>query len=235
MRVPIAPLAMLLLASCQSAPAADDPLAVLEGELAAGQSANAVDPAILAALADPIMVDPWLAGHANADMLRPPTSPYAAVMPHPAIAAGRTADIAPETPAATDTGNARADALTLDALIATLGPAAARCASGGIEHSAVWANRLPQVLALHPDARVTEAAGRDVPGCSLRAASFFVAAPAGSLIAWYRARAAGFALTEGTDGATRILSGTRAGAAFGLYVTSLGDGSSDIDLVFAAS
>jgi hypothetical protein len=125
--------------------------------------------------------------------------------------------------------------MTLDALAATLGPAAARCVAAGLNHSAIWATRLPDAVSLYPDARVAEAAGRDGAGCTLRAVSFYADIPAGALTGWYLERASGFALRETVDGATRILVGTRAGAAFALYATSRGDGGSDVDLVYSAS
>ncbi len=235
MRALSAPIVAILLASCQSPRPVDDTLDALESELAEGQSANATDPAILAALAEPLMVDRSLAGSANIDMVRPPAQPYAAAIPHPAVAAGRLAPARADTAPPSATGNAARGAVTIDALAATLGPAAARCAAAGLNHSAIWATRLPDAVPLYPDARIAEAAGRDGPGCTLRAVNFFADAPAGAMAGWYRERASGFALRETVDGTTRILVGTRAGAAFALYATSRGDGGSDIDLVYSAS
>jgi hypothetical protein len=108
MRALSVPIAVILLASCQSPRPADDTLDALESELAEGQSANATDPAILAALAEPLMVDRSLAGSANTDMVRPPAQPYASAIPHPAVAAGRLAPVPADTAPPSATGNAAA-------------------------------------------------------------------------------------------------------------------------------
>lgn len=228
-------MAMTLLAACQSELPPADTLDSLEAELFEGQSANATDPAILAALAEPILVDPMLSASANADMVRPPAQPFAAAIPHPAVAAGRLAPLPADTPPPATSGSAARDALTLDALLAALGSAARRCVAPGLDHSTIWATRLPEALPLYPDARLSEAAGRDAPGCSLRATNYFADLPAGALTGWYRQRSRGFTLEEAADGPTRILSGRNGTAAFRLYVTQRSDGGSDVDLVYAAA
>lgn len=214
-------------------------LAQLDAELTEGQSANAADPQIMAALEDQIMVDPQLAAKSNADAVRPPTQPYAAPVPHPGLAAGSAAPAGEElmkAPAPKPFTDATArGAITLGALAqAKGGRSAARCA-GRLAYSADWARRLPPELPLHPDARVTEAAGADASDCSLRVASFYIGQPATRMTDWYYTRAirGGFSAEHQADGATHMIGGTRRrdGMAYVVFLTDRGDGGTDIDLI----
>ena len=156
-------------------PAVDDQQDATRLEADPGNG-NAGDPALNAALAGQIMVDPTLTQSSNDDAIRPPPEPMGGAMPPEE--AGRRADtVDPRTlkrapAAAGDCPACRtADAaLTLGALAERQTfPNAATCART-IGYSALWANSLPDDLQLYPDAQLSEAAGSDQAGCRLPAA-----------------------------------------------------------------
>lgn len=225
----------LALAACGEAPS-DDPLATLESELAAG----AGDPAVTAALADPIMTDPMLVARANANAVRPPSGPYTAPIPASDVAArGSTADlISRETlaaaPAAGDEScsdcAAARGALTLATLAA---PIAGQCAAQ-LGYSNGWATRLPAAVPLIPNARIIEAAGVSNAGCDLRVVRFWSDLPSDTLVDWYftRAKAARYTSERQADAVGQRLSGRRSdGQHYALFVDPRDGGGSDVALV----
>ncbi|TKD51291.1 hypothetical protein [Sphingomonas baiyangensis] len=224
----------LLLAGCADQPVADE-LAGLDAALIAGADANAADPAAMAALNDPIMVDPYLSTRSNADALRPPTLPYTGAVPHPGIA-GIEGDLESAGPPAAieQAGAARPDAITFAALAGALPGGAGPCAAR-LAYSAAYANRLPAGLALPAPARVIEAAGVDDAGCALRAVGFYIAQPADRVAGWYAARTkgAGYTVEHRRDGDTQVLNGARArdDAAYALFLTPRADGGTDVEMV----
>lgn len=231
-------LSCLTLAACNGGSGSNESdLAALDAELIAGQSANSADPQVMAALNDPIMVDPQLSAKSNADAIRPAPQPYDASIPHPDIAAGSAATAekllaAPAPKPLAD--NAIRQSITLAALARAKGPKSAATCTARLSYSADWANRLPSEMPLYPDARVTEAGGIEGDGCSMRVASFFVAKPTALLVDWYYTRAirAGLTAEHQVDGATHVLGGTRRdGRAYLVVLTNRGDGGTDIDLV----
>ncbi|WP_325282145.1 hypothetical protein [Sphingomonas sp.] len=232
---------MPLLSACGGNDAPRSELERIGEELTAAQSSGTVDPVILAAINDPIMVDPQLAASANPDAVRPPSEPYAAAVPHVGIARGsflNSTDMSGTAPAARPLSDPAArQAITLAALARTLGGPRANACADRLSYSADWANRLPAGVPLHPDARVVEAGGVEGGGCALRVASVHVARPTGTLVGWYfgRARQAGYSADHLIDGATHMLAGKRGddGAAFVLFLTDRGDGGTDIELVSA--
>lgn len=231
-------LALLALAACGGGRDAEPNLDTLDNELL---EANAADPAVTAALQDQIMVDPSLAAQANGDAVRPPARPYSGAAPGAGIAAGSSArdETLDQAPAGSDCKDCKAgrEALTLGELAraqqrtgGTNGGTAA-CATK-IGYSAQWATRLPAALALHPDARVAEAAGTDADGCRLRVVSYTVAQPLGRMVDWYytRARRAGYSAEHQADGDEHVVGGTRGNAAYVVYLSPQ-NGRTAIDLV----
>lgn len=227
-----------LLAACGERAAAPDDLAQLDRDLAAAAIGAVPDPAIVAALEEPIMVDPALVGQANADAVRPPPRPYSAAVPLDALA-GKPVPVGPTRPAPAATGDcpdcrAARGALTLGELALRQRDAAIRGCADRIGYSATWSTRLPAALPLYPDARVSEAAGADAAGCALRLVSFATAAAARPVIDWYHARAtdAGYSATHRADAAMHVLDGTRRdGAAYRLYLTPRPGGGTRVDLI----
>lgn len=234
----VAPLLPFALIAC--GPKADETqnLDSLDRELVdATNSGNAPDPAIASALHDPIMVDPGLTQQSNADAIRPPSRPDPGAVPVPVATKDNvdpaTLKRAPAASADCPECKAKAGALTLGALAARQPNRSVADCAPRIGYGAGWANRLPQGLPLYPGARVTEAAGVDGGGCTLRVVSFAsVAAPA-RVIDWFftRSTGAGYSAEHKADGQRQVLGGTHGDAAYILYVTPRRDGGSDVDLV----
>lgn len=219
---------LLLLGGCGGATGLD----TLDAQLA---QANATDPAVTAALQDQIMVDPTLTTQANGDAVRPPDRPYSAAAPAPTIAAGSAAPEEPlrsaPAPGACPSCKGGREALTLGELASVQRGGNRQCASK-VGYSAGWANRLPAAFALHPDARVTEAAGTDADGCRLRVVSFVIAQPVGRMVDWYYTRATkgGYSAEHQADGDQHVLGGTRGNAAYAVFLSPEGQGTS-VDLI----
>jgi hypothetical protein len=236
--------ALLALAACGGGKKSDQAnLDSLDNELTAD---NTTDPALTASLHDQIMVDPTLTQQANNDAIRPPVKPVSGGVPPEDVAAADAAT--PSTtgaatseklksapPAKSNCPQCKAarESLTLGALAQNGARVGGQCV-GGLHYAAGWANRLPAALPLYPDARLSEAAGADGQGCSLRAVSFATAANVQTVLDYYYTRAsnAGYDAEHETDGGQHVLGGTsRNGGAFTLFVTPRRDGGSDVDLV----
>ena len=190
--------------------------------VATGNAANTLDPAVTAALSDPIMVDPQLDRRSNADALRPADQPYQALIP-------------PGTPDPTRGGAApTVVARVKDTVIGDRIMAFAGC-DMDVRYGIGWANRLPAELVLPEGAQVSEAAGSETARCRVRVVSFSHDADPPAALAFYRdiGRRGGFALAETREGDGTVLTAIRArdGAAFMATVTPVGDGDSAIDLM----
>ena len=232
----VATILPLALIACNKPAVDQQDLASLDAELTNG---NADDPALRAALADQIMVDPALTQSSNDDVIRPPTRPASGAIP-PDMTIRRGDPVDPRTlkraPApSTDCPDCKAadGALTLGALAERQRtPNAATCARA-IGYGAGWANRLPADLPLYPDARLSEAAGADQQGCRLRVVSFSSGAATQRLLDYYytKASTAGYSAGHSTDGRQHVLGGVRGEDAYVVYVTPRADGGSDVDLV----
>lgn len=223
---------LLLLGGCGGGGAPGNDLDTLDAQLTRG---NATDPAVTAALQDQIMVDPTLTSQANGDAVRPPDRPYSAAAPAPGVAAGSAArdeslESAPR-PGACPSCRGGREALTLGELAAVQRGGNRQCATK-VGYSAGWANRLPAAFALHPDARVAEAAGTDADGCRLRVVSFTIAQPVGRMVDWYytRAKQGGYSAEHQADGDQHVLGGTRGDAAYAVFLSPAGGGTS-VDLI----
>ncbi|KQN80590.1 hypothetical protein [Sphingomonas sp. Leaf62] len=223
---------LLLLGGCGGADAPGNDRDTLDAQLA---QANTTDPAVTAALQDQIMVDPTLTAQANGDAVRPPDRPYSAAAPAPTVAAGsaapeETLQSAP-APGACPSCKGGREALTLGELARVQRGGNRQCASK-VGYSAGWANRLPTPFALHPDARVTEAAGTDADGCRLRVVSFTIGQPVGRMVDWMYTRATkgGYSAQHQADGDQHVLGGTRGKAAFAVFLSPEGQGTS-VDLI----
>lgn len=222
------------LAGCEKPEPSVEDIDGLTRELAAAQTGNIRDPAVAAALAAPIMVDPGLAQSANTHVIRPPPHPASgklpiAPLPADPLPALRMPVAAKDCPDCA----ARRGTLTIGALAQRQrDPRTARCATR-IGYSAMWAIRLPNGFSLHPAARVIEAAGCDTPGCTLRIVSFATSAPPAKAIAFYHARAgeAGFTGKVQANGSTQIVAGTKGDAAYVVYAAPRAGGGTTVDLI----
>lgn len=235
----LAPMLAIALGACGSAPGNEDAVAdELDNTLAAtNESSPANDPALKSALRDQIMVDPALVQQANADVVRPPAQPASGMLPRDDIAARkgpaeRDSLRAAPAPGPCPQCAAARRTLTLGAL-AESQHFAATC-SGNVTYSAGWANRLPAVAPLYPDARVIEAAGADGKGCALRVVNFSSAAPLQRLLDWYYTKSAdaGVAAQHGMDGSDHVLAGTTRGkGALFVMLRSRKGGGTEVDLM----
>ncbi|MBA3897798.1 MAG: hypothetical protein H0X36_11845 [Sphingomonadaceae bacterium] len=165
------------------------------------------DPAVAAALAQPLMTDPEMAAAADGEA--------APVLGH-AIPAGATAPVREGSP--------------------TLGQVAAAAVGTSrfagcdprIAYSAQWMNRVAPSLALPNAARLSEAAGSDTPACALRVVRYAIAATPAQSLDHYAAlaRRGGFAATRTTN----RIEAAKDGEAFVATVASVQGGAS-VDLV----
>lgn len=187
-----------------------------------GNTANAIDPAVTAALSDPIMIDPQLDRRSNADALRPADQPYQALIP-PGTPDPTRGDAAPTVIARVK------NTVIGDRVVAFAGCEMA------VRYGLGWANRLPAELVLPQGAQVSEAAGSESNTCRLRVVSFSQDANAATALDFYRAigKRGGYALVETVERGGTVMTGIRArdGAAFMATVTPNGQGKSAIDLM----
>ena len=200
----------------------------LDGDLlnsAAAVPAGKADPALTRPLADQIIVDPALARRGGGHDARPAASP--GTVPLPLDRGGVPAD--PDRP--------------------TLGELARLHAGGGsprpancyaeLFYSRSWAAKLPAAVPLPPDAKVSEAAGNELPGCRTRVVSYASATTPPRLAAFYvaRARAAGYDPGIERRGAETVVAGDRPGddAAFVVNLAPRADGGTDVDIVSTGS
>ena len=228
----------LAIAGCKK-PAGQQNLDSLDKELTDANRAGGKDPALTAALRDQIMVDPKLAHTSNATAVRPASRPDpGAIPPEPIGAAADSSGSAPlrATPSATPgyAGSAKAKgALTLGALAARGEDGGAAGCASDVRYASAWAQRLPGALPLYPDARVSEAAGKDGGGCALRVVSFTSNAPLGRVLDWYYTHATkgGYSADHRSDGAEHVLVGARGDAAYVVYLSARNGGGTAVDLV----
>ncbi len=221
--------AVLLLSACGSGEPAADPLAER-------------DPAVTAALADPLMADPDLTSQNRGNAALTGGGPAAGEIPPPkrgqaeldaarAAAlelAGGALRIAPLPTLTQETSPA--DAATAAALVRAL-PWGRACADK-LGYTASWAAKLPPAVPVYPRGHVQEAAGSDAPGCKLRAVHFQTPVPANEVLDFYATVAGkgGYALVAGKAGPDLTLTGTKGGARFALFVRS-GAGLTEASLV----
>ncbi len=148
---------------------------------------NDADPALTSALEDQILVDPALTQQSNKNVVRPPETPTQAQYPTDAPRAG-AAERARQS----------------------LWDGGARCGDGPFNYGPAWANRLPPEFALPAGAKLTEAAGNNERGCSMRVVTFAVAQPAERVLEHYRARAlnAGYSAEQQKRDGDHVLAGS---------------------------
>ncbi|MBB3909810.1 hypothetical protein [Sphingomonas desiccabilis] len=220
-------LSLLALAGCEGADPGDDNVAALDAELTGNDKAAA-------ALGNRILVDPKRLAGTNERRANPTTPPRPATAANAADATERLLAAPPAKRAgACPECDAARRAVTLAGAPQRAGTAPVDC-TRNLTYATDWAKRLPPDLPLHPQAKLTEAAGSQVSGCRFRVVSFTVEAPLGQLVDWYYTRAtrAGYASGHQLDGNEHVLAGSR-GRDGGVYVLFLApDGPrTNIDMV----
>lgn len=223
------------------------PLAVLAacgGKEARAPDPQPRDPAIAAALAEPLMTDPDLSalsagssalaggGPASGEvpLLRNDPQILSDIADEALRLAGGRLEFLPQA------GGGSGQSLALQAgtavAVAELLPGETRRCASLATYGAIWAAQLPAALPVYPRAHVREAAGSDAAGCRLRAINFVSPAPAGDIAAFYytMARRARLGAALRRDGEDLVLDG---GAQWRFYVRTRPDGFSEADLVTA--
>ncbi len=227
----LATLALLPLAGCNNAGDSDP--------------ADDQDPAVAAALGDPIMVDPDLAGQNAAGNAASIGTQDGSVpsfeMGAETIAAARAEALrlvggpgkmakAPEPREISGTlpEGSQLTAAARAAAVPDTGDCAARA-----EYSMDWAARLPAPFPVFPRGAVQEAAGTDKESCRLRVVNFKAPVPSGEIMDFYytRAAASGFATQRVLQDGEDVLAGTKDKASFVVYVRQMPSGGTDVDLV----
>ena len=218
----------------------DGNLAALDAQL----TNNAADPALKSALGDDIVVDPRLVGQSNRNALRSPDRPADGAVPVLSGDAGKAQAEAIRVaggkllsaPTAS-TGDMKNIPLTLGAL----GRDQAQMAGGKpgcakkLVYGMQWASRMPEPFTLYPGAQLTEAAGAEKDGCTLRAASFVTPVPKQGVIDYYytQARRAGFDAEHRIVEGDNVLGGVRKadGSAYFILFTDAPGGKTGVDII----
>lgn len=218
------------------------PVVLLAGACAREPDATAIDaldPAVAAALADPLMTDPELATrNPGGDGLQGLGPPDGTVPPLDASQAGidRAREAARQSvggtfrkvPQAIE-GKPASIALTPAVLAARLpGPACGHA----LLHSAIWAARLPEPLVPYPHAHVIDAAGLDAAGCRLRLVRAVTPVSPDDALAFHvtRLEASGWPAIHRKAGEVSVLTGGEAARAWRIEVRALADGLTGVDI-----
>jgi hypothetical protein len=201
---------------------------------------EAPDPVTVAALSDPLMIDPDLTSQSHASAALGGGGPAQAEIPR--------------APTGSDwIGLARADAekivgtrlspvgppgereplseLLTPVAFAALLPGARACAAGA-GYGFVWAAALPASFPVYPRGHAQVAAGSDLAGCKLRAVRFTSPVPAEELAAFYLAqgKTAGLAFDYRRAGSSLVLAGSKDKAAVLIRIAPGEDGLATVDL-----
>ncbi len=203
-----------------------------------------MDPATQAALGDPIMVDPDLAGQneANAGLTGGGNGSLPVEATTPAAIKGAREDAmalvggsvnmkAPPKATVVE-GDVPETAVLTAASRAAVLPNGTDCTAAA-EYSAAWAARLPVTFPVYPRGATQEAAGTDKGQCSLRVVNFLTPATLDEVLSFYYSRATneGYTAEHLKVAGDNVLSGTKGGAAFVVYARKQANGLTDVDLV----
>jgi hypothetical protein len=174
------------------------------------KAGNDTDPALTSAIEDQILVDPALTQHSNKNAVQPPETPHQAQYP---------AD-APRTGPA-------------ERARQSLWDGGARCGDGPFNYHPDWARRLPAEFALPAGAKLTEAAGNNERGCSMRVVTFTLAQPAERVLDFYRGRAlnAGYSAEQQRRDGDHVLAGSNARNGHYYLIVTPKPGGSEIALI----
>ena len=201
------------------------------------------DPAVSAALADPIMVDPDLASQNRGNAALSGGGPADGSLPPeistPEAIAAAKADALQQVggrmqTAPTAVSSSAASAVALSAAdTAAKAPGVLPGCPDKVEYSAAWAARMPAAFPVYPRGHVNEAAGTDRDGCHLRVVNFVTPVTPADVMNFYntRARAAGFAARHKRERSDDVLAGSKGGTAYVVYVRMMPSGLTEVDLV----
>jgi hypothetical protein len=203
------------------------------------------DPAVTAALGDPVTIDPDLASQNRGGAALGGGGPVSGEVPVERITpevigvakaealklAGGTISPAPKA-----SGN-EADPLDPPEALALTLPGIGKDCLARLQYGFIWAARLPDPLTPYPRAHARLAAGSDQPACRLRLASFTAPAGLADALDFHHARArqAGFAVEVRRAGKGRVLRGSKAGRSFAIHLRQSDNGTALVDIVSAGN
>lgn len=220
------------------------PLLAACGDAAPPAAPAERDPAITAALAEPLMSDPDLVGSSLAGTTLTGGGPADGGIPllprkddelelaRDAAKALLGGAISPAPPPETGPAHSPlARAVTAEGVAAGL-PFARPCAAA-LQYSFAWAARLPAALPVYPRAAAQEAGGADQPGCKLRVVNFRTPVPLNYVADFYyaSARQAGLGPRHVRAGNDVVVSGGKGALIFAVHLRSMADGTTEADLV----
>lgn len=221
---------------------ATSPLMVACSQGAAPKLPAETDPAITAALGQPILIDPDLVSMNDANAVAQ-VSDFDRSLPAldtgpDAVARARAAALdllggqsrLQSAPAARQADDG--PLLTAAARTIAKSGEADRCTSQ-VSNGMVWAARMPPAFPVYPMGAVQAAAGIDQRGCALRVVTFHTPVPPADVMDFYftRATAAGFALDRVMQQGDDVLAGTHGKGALIVYARPLPSGATEVDLV----
>ncbi len=182
-------LAAATLGACDNTPSPDERAAARRTALAE------TDPAVIEALADPIMSDRDLSAADDSLRVRHIGGPAVVSVPP----------------------RSKANAKMLAALDGLLPEPACET---GFKSGAVWLGEIPAAFAVYPGATNVSAEGLDKGSCRVRVAGFEAAATPWTILSHYRRRAteAGYASDLKRRGADHVLTGSRASDRASFYM-----------------
>jgi hypothetical protein len=195
------------------------------------------DPAVSAALDDPLMADPDLASQNRGNSALSGGGPATAEIPpdkrgNEEIDRAKLAALDPAPLAGSTKPDSRlAKAVTLEGVAEALKLGAPGCPAK-LAYGFGWAAQMPAALPVYPRGHTRVAAGTDEGGCRLRLVRFVTPVAAGDVVDFYHASATKYGLgpQRSKEGSEEVLSGRKGNARFEIYVRTLPDGQSEIDL-----
>lgn len=215
-------------------------LSACGGKQAEGNE-SALDPAIAAALAGPLMTDPDLVAQNSAGTALSgggvptaliPTDPVSAEAK--AAAKAEAITLAGGKLASAPMASGRDNSLAGETVMLTYRRAFGdtNCATRA-SYTFSWAAKMPEPFTIYPRGHVQESAGLDAADCRLRAINFRTGVAAVDVLDFYatRARKAGFSAEHRATGDAHALSGKKGGAGFAVYVRAGSEGLAEVDLV----
>lgn len=202
------------------------------------------DPAIAAALDDPLMADPDLASQNRGNSALSGGGPATAEIP-PDKRGSEEIDLAklaarefigvPIEPApmagSPKPASRLAGAVTLEGVAEALKLGGAGCPTR-LAYGFGWAAQMPAALPVYPRGHARIAAGTNEGGCRLRLVRFVTPVAASDVIDFYFAAATKGGLTpqRSKEGGEEVVSGAKGNARFEVFVRTLPDGLSEVDL-----
>ncbi len=203
------------------------------------------DPAVSAALSDPLMTDPDLAAQNEGGAALTGGGPASAEIPRlkqgvEEVNAARAAaeavlggKVPPAPgPAATLPESRLKEAFTPQAMADALALAGATC-KDRLAYGFGWAAALPPELSPYPRGHVRVAAGSDAAGCRQRAVSYLTPVPVSEVIDFHYARAAKLMPERRREGGDEVVSGGKGPQRFAIYARSGLDGFTQVEVVTA--